>query len=56
MAYRVNAGKQFNRETEKKPHITKALIKRIMSYFKPYLPLLAVTGGAVTVTSLLDLY
>lgn len=55
MAYRVNAGKQFNRETEKKPHITKALIKRIMSYFKPYLPLLAVTGGAVTVTSLLGI-
>lgn len=46
-------GARFYRETDEKPHITKALIFRIISYFKPYWKLVLLMFMAVIVTSIL---
>lgn len=46
-------GMRFYRETDEKPHITKSLIFRILSYFRPYRKRMAVMFAAITVTSAL---
>lgn len=43
----------FYRETDEKPHITKALIIRIISYFKPYWKLVLLMFMAIIITSIL---
>jgi len=46
-------GRGFYRETDEKPHITKALIIRIISYFKPYPKLVLLMFIAIIITSIL---
>lgn len=48
MGYR---GARFYRETSEKPHITKSLILRILSYFLPYWKLMAVMFLTIIITS-----
>ena len=48
-------GRRFYQQTDEKPHITKALILRIVGYFRPYRMLMAVMCLAVIVTSVLGL-
>lgn len=48
-------GSRFYHETDEKPNITKALILRILSYFKPYWRLVAVTFVTIIVTSTLGI-
>lgn len=52
MGYR---GAHFYRETDEKPHITKALLLRILSYFKPYWKLVCVMFAAIIATSALGI-
>lgn len=46
-------GVRFYRETDEKPQITKALIFRIISYFKPYWKLVLLMFMAIIITSIL---
>lgn len=48
-------GKRFYRQTDEKPHITKALIFRIIRYFIPYWKLMVVISLAIITTSILGL-
>jgi hypothetical protein len=44
-------GTRYYRETDEKPNITKALIFRIFSYFKPYWKIMAVMFLTILLTS-----
>lgn len=55
MAYGMGRGGHFYRQTDEKPHITKALLARIAFYFKPYIAQLAAMSFAVIVIALLGL-
>jgi ATP-binding cassette, subfamily B, bacterial len=46
-------GSRFYRETDEKPNITKGLILRIVSYFKPYWKLMIVMSFTIIITSAL---
>lgn len=46
-------GSRFYRETDEKPNITKGLILRIISYFKPYWKLMIVMSFTIIITSAL---
>lgn len=48
-------GSRFYHETDEKPNITKDLILRILSYFKPYWKLMTVMFAAVIITSALGI-
>ena len=48
-------GVHFNGETLEKPKITKALLRRILSYFKPYWKLMLVMLAAIAATSVLGI-
>lgn len=46
-------GTRFYRETDEKPHITKSLLLRILSYFTPYRKLMIIMIFTIITTSLL---
>lgn len=55
MADGMYGGRRFYRQTDEKPHITKALIFRIMGYFIPYWKLMIVMSLSIITISILGL-